>query len=232
MALSSILEPTASYAGERPEAPAPGDASLIGLSQAGDVEAFNLLVERYQHRVYGLCFQMVGEADAADVTQEVFLSAFQSIRHYRGGSFIGWLLRIAKNRCCDQLRVRNRRTLISLDSYGGDRGAARLQIVDPAEAPDDRLLRTELADELQRRLQDLPPDQRLVVVLSDIQGYSYAEIVAATGRPVGTVKSCLSRARARLPVALHGEHTLDRSHGRVRMPSGYQRQVAFPTTQP
>ena len=86
MALSSILEPTVSYAGEWLEAPARTDIGLIDLSQTGDVEAFNLLVERYQHRVYGLCFQMVGEFDAADVTQEVFLSAFRSIRQYRGGS--------------------------------------------------------------------------------------------------------------------------------------------------
>ena len=210
MALSSTLQPARSDAGDWPEAPAPGDAGLIARSQAGDVEAFNLLVERYQQRVYGLCCHMLGDADAADAAQDVFLSAFRGIRHYQGGAFIGWLLRIAKHRCCDQLRARKRRTLISLDAHVTG-ATTPLQIQDPGEAPDDRLLRAELADQLQRRLQDLPPDQRLVVVLRDIEGYSYEEIGVATGWPIGTVKSRLSRARARLRVVLRGEHMRDRS---------------------
>ena len=202
MALSTTFQPGLSYYGNWPDASAPGDADLIGRSQAGDVEAFNQLVERYQHRVYGLCFHMLGDVDAADATQEVFLSAFRGIRSFQGGAFVGWLLRIAKNRCCDYLRARKRRVLISLDSPVADGGATPMEIRDLGEAPDDHLVRAELAGLLRRRLEDLPPDQRLVVVLSDIQGYSYEEMVTATGWPVGTVKSRLSRARARLRAAL------------------------------
>ena len=172
------------------------EKDLIGRSQAGDVEAFNLLVEHYQHRVYALCMRMLGDADADDATQEVFLSAFRSIQRYRGGSFVAWLLRIAKNECYDQLRAR--KPYRSLDADAGGMDVLPLQLPDPGEAPDDRLLRAELAQELQRRLLELEADQRLVVILSDVEGYSYDEIVAATGWPVGTVKSRLSRARARL----------------------------------
>jgi RNA polymerase sigma-70 factor, ECF subfamily len=172
------------------------DTVLVERAQAGDMDAFNLLVERYQQRVYGLCFRMLGAADADDATQEVFISAFWSIRRYRGDTFLSWLLRIASNKCLDYLRARKRRRFVSLDADDAD--TTPVQVVDPGERPEQRVLRSELARDLESALQALPADQRLVVILSDIQGYSYDEIVAATGVPVGTVKSRLSRARARL----------------------------------
>ena len=86
------------------------EPDLIARSQDGDVQAFNLLVERYQNRLYGLSYRMLNDADAAaDATQDSFLSAFRNIRRYRGGSFVAWLLRIATNTCYDQLRARKRR---------------------------------------------------------------------------------------------------------------------------
>jgi len=208
MALCSSLQPA--YTGSSwPGADHSNEAILISRSQADDVQAFNLLVERYQHRVYGLCVRMLGDADAAaDATQEVFLSAFRGISRYRDGSFLGWLLRIARNECYDQLRARKRRPHISLDIAASDADAAQIELTDPSEAPDDRMLRAELAQELQRRLQELEVDLRLVVILSDIQGYRYEEIAAATGWPLGTVKSRLSRARARLRDALRAEGCL------------------------
>ena len=176
------------------------DAGLIGRSQRGDVQAFNLLVERYQHRVYSVCIRMLGNADAEDATQEAFLAAFQSIQRYRSGSFIAWLLRIATNKCLDRLRARRRRPAVSLDTDADD--AAPIQVSDEGESPEQRVLRAELARRIERKLQELPADQRLVIILSDIQGYSYEEIVAATGWLPGTMKSRLSRARARLRDAL------------------------------
>ena len=177
------------------------ETEAITRSQQGDVRAFNYLVERYQDRVYAVCYRLLGDVDAAeDAAQEVFLSAFHAMRRYRGGLFISWLLRIAKNECYDQLRARRR--LVSLDTAQEDANVVRRQFVDPSEAPEEQVLRAELAHTLQRLLLTLPPDQRLVVVLSDIEGYSYAEMVAATGWPVGTIKSRLSRGRARLRTAL------------------------------
>lgn len=202
MALATTLQPAMGCSEELPASPSTDERELIERSQAGDVEAFNRLVEHYQHRVYALCFRMLGDADADDATQEVFLSAFHGIQRYRGGSFVSWLLRIAKNECYDQLRVRKRKPHRSLDTEAGGPDVVPLHLPDPGEAPDERLLRVELAQELQRQLQELETDQRLVVILSDIQGYRYEEIVAKTGWPIGTVKSRLSRARARLRTVL------------------------------
>ena len=177
------------------------ETELIAQSQQGDVHAFNRLVERYQGQVYALCYRLLGDVGAAeDACQEVFLSAFRGIRRYRGESFAGWLLRIARNECYDQLRARRRH--ISLDTAQEDMNVAPRLFVDPSEAPEERALRSELAQTLERLLQALPPDQRLVVVLRDVQGYGFPELLAATGWPPGTIKSRLSRGRARLRTAL------------------------------
>jgi RNA polymerase sigma factor (sigma-70 family) len=175
------------------------EAQLITDSQRGDVRAFNLLVERYQVRVYNLAYRMLGDPDAAaDATQDTFLSAYRNIRRYRGGVFASWLLRIATNACYDQLRLRQRRPTTSIDALVEDEDHAPRQFEDQRESPDDRSLRNELADEIQRGLDALDPDQRIAIIMSDIQGYSYDEISAATGWPLGTVKSRLSRGRAQL----------------------------------
>lgn len=175
------------------------EAQLITDSQRGDVRAFNILVERYQVRIYNLCYRMLNDPEAAaDVTQDVFLSAYRNIKRYRGGSFAAWLLRIATNACYDQLRTRQRRPTSSIDALLDDEEHAPRQFEDPTESPDERSLRNELADEIQRALGELDPDQRMAVVLSDIQGLSYDEISSATGWALGTVKSRLSRGRAQL----------------------------------
>ncbi len=179
------------------------ESQLITDSQRGDVRAFNLLVERYQVRVYNLAYRMLGDPDAAaDVTQDTFLAAYRNIRRYRGGVFASWLLRIATNACYDQLRLRQRRPTTSIDMLVEDEEHAPRQFEDQGETPDERSLRNELADEIQRGLNALDPDQRLAIIMSDIQGYSYDEISAATGWPLGTVKSRLSRGRAQLRAIL------------------------------
>ncbi len=175
------------------------EAQLVSDSQRGDVRAFNLLVERYQVRIYNLCYRMLNDPEAAaDAAQDAFLSAYRNIKRYRGGSFAAWLLRIATNACYDQLRACQRRPTSSIDALLDDEEQAPHQFADQAESPDNRSLRNELAGEIQRALVELDPDQRLAVVLSDIQGLSYDEISAATGWPLGTVKSRLSRGRAQL----------------------------------
>ena len=193
------------------------EPDLIARSQDGDVQAFNLLVERYQNRLYGLSYRMLNDADAAaDATQDSFLSAFRNIRRYRGGSFVAWLLRIATNTCYDQLRARKRRPQTSLDAFDPEVDDAPRQFTDPGEAPDERTVRDELAREIERQLQTLPDDQRLAVVLSDIQGYSYDEISTVTGWPLGTVKSRLSRGRMHLRDALRAGELLPAHY---RLPS-------------
>lgn len=176
------------------------ERSAIAEAQRGDVQSFNTLVRLYEGRVYNLCYRMLGDSEsAADATQDAFLSAYRGIRSFRGGSFRSWLLRIATNACYDVLRARKRRPTVSLDiDVDNDQDQSPLQIADDAESPDDVALRRELANEIQRGLGLLPEEQRAVIVLSDIEGLAYEEIAQITGANLGTVKSRISRGRARL----------------------------------
>ena len=173
---------------------------LIEAAQRGDVEAFNQLVRLYESRVYNLCYRMLGDADAAaDVAQDSFISAYRNLHRFRGGAFRSWLLRIATNACYDALRARKRRPSVSLDAgQEGDDDGPAFDIADPGESPDDTALRRELAAAIQQGIDQLPEEQRVVVILSDVQGLAYEEIAEVTNTNLGTVKSRLSRARARL----------------------------------
>ena len=136
---------------------------------------------------------------SADATQDAFLSVFRHLRSFRGGSFRSWMLRIATNTCYDALRARKRRPTVSLDVEADDEDdSSPLQIADSAESPGDFALRRELAAAIQHGLTALPDEQRIVVILSDIQGLAYEEIAQITDANLGTVKSRLSRGRARL----------------------------------
>ncbi len=173
---------------------------LVEIAQRGDVESFNELVRLFEGRVYNICYRMLGDADsAADAAQDAFLSAFRNLRSFRGGSFRSWMLRIATNTSYDVLRVRKRRPSVSLDIEADDESASSpLQIADTAESPDDFAQRRELAAAIQDGLTALPDEQRIVLILSDIQGLAYEEIAQITNSNLGTVKSRLSRGRARL----------------------------------
>lgn len=174
---------------------------LITESQHGDVESFNQLVLLYQNRVYNLCYRILSEPEAAaDAAQDAFLSAFRKIHTFRGGSFRSWLFRIATNTCYDMLRVRKRRPTTSLDAAldTTDESSAFFEPADPGESPDEHALRQELGAAIQCSLDQLPDDQRIVIILSDIQGMNYQEIADITNANLGTVKSRLSRGRARL----------------------------------
>ena len=173
---------------------------LVEVAQRGDVESFNELVRLFEGRVYTLCYRMLGDPDsAADAAQDAFLAAFRNLKSFRGGSFRSWMLRIATNTCYDVLRVRKRRPSVSLDIEADDESASSpLQIADTAESPDDFAQRRELAAAIQQGLTALPDEQRIVLILSDIQGLAYEEIAQITNSNLGTVKSRLSRGRARL----------------------------------
>jgi len=174
------------------------EKALIVAAQRGEVHAFNQLVLTYQSMVYNLTCRILGDADAAaDASQDTFISAFHAIRKFRGGSFKAWLLRIATNVCYDQLRYKQRRPTSSLEALLT--GPDHLSLfTNPDERPEDYALRQELGRVIQRGLDTLPPDQRIVLVLSDVQGLSYQEIAEITRSSLGTVKSRLSRGRTKL----------------------------------
>jgi RNA polymerase sigma-70 factor (ECF subfamily) len=185
------------------------EPALIAAAKKGDLDSFNTLVLAYQHQVYNLAYRIMGDgASASDATQEAFISAWRHIGGFRGGSFKAWLLRIVTNACYDELRRVKRRPASSLES---------LYVEDPTpdadlppsqlESPEAFTQRRELNRAIQAGIAQLPPDQRIALVLSDVQGMNYEEIAEATRTNLGTVKSRLSRARARLRdlLAEHGE---------------------------
>lgn len=175
------------------------ELELIARSQKGNVAAFNQLILAYQEAVYNVALRIMGDRDAAaDATQEAFISAYQAVRSFRGGSFKVWLMRIVTNACYDELRSRKRRPAESLDDAQDDEESLGERIASSSETPEQYALRRDVREEVRRSLLLLPDDQRITVVLSDIQGLSYEEIAEATKSSLGTVKSRLSRGRARL----------------------------------
>jgi len=192
------------------------EAALIASAQKGDARAFNQLVMLYQSMAYNVAYRILSDPDAAaDATQDAFVSAFRAMRKFRGGSFKAWLLRIVTNACYDQLRIKQRRPADSLDNLPVDQDHVRY-LRDEAEAPDEFVERQELNLVIQAGIRMLPIEQRTVVVLSDIQGLSYQEVAEATGLSLGTVKSRLSRGRARLRDYLLQQRELLPSRYRLR----------------
>ena len=176
------------------------EQAFIRAAQKGDVAAFNQLERGYQAPVYRTAYRVLGDAASAeDATQDAFISAYKHIRTFRGGSFKAWLLRIVTNACYDQLRVKQRRPAASLDAMllDPDNPAPGLDRA-VTESPQDFAERQELGATIQRGLATLPHDQRMTLVLVDIEGLSYEDAADAVATNVGTVKSRLSRARAAL----------------------------------
>jgi RNA polymerase sigma-70 factor (ECF subfamily) len=174
------------------------EQALIASARKGDVRAFNQLVMRYQGITYNVAYRILSDPDAAaDATQDAFFSAFKAMPRFRGGSFKSWLLRIVTNACYDQLRFKQRRPTSSLDDLPVETDHTDY-LRDPTEQPDESLERQELNEFIQKAIVTLPPEQRTVLVLSDVQGLSYQEIADILDISLGTVKSRLSRGRAKL----------------------------------
>jgi RNA polymerase sigma-70 factor (ECF subfamily) len=174
------------------------ETSLIADAQKGKVDAFNELVLTYQSQVYNLAYRIMGDpASAADATQDAFVSAYQSLSRFRGGSFKSYLLRIVSNRCYDELRRRKRRPVTSFEDAEVDEDANPM-LINGGEGPEEYAERQEVAHVLQAGIDTLPPDQRVTLVLSDVQGMGYQEIAEVMEVSLGTVKSRLARARSKL----------------------------------
>ncbi len=177
----------------------------IARAQRGDLAAFNLLVEQYERLVFAVSFRLLRDRQQAeDVTQETFIRAYSSIRQYHGGSFRAWLTRIATNRCYDVLRSLQRRPAASLDAQVVEQ-EPQWSVEPVPDDPERVAMRWELGRRLELALDLLPEDQRLVVLLYDVHGYAYEEIAEIASVSLGTVKSRLSRARARLRDTLRAD---------------------------
>lgn len=173
------------------------DEELLSRSRDGDAEAFTLLVERYQRMLFTIAYRYLGNTeDAGDAAQEALVRAFKNLAAFRGQcSFKTWLQHIIANVCRDELRRLKRRPTLSLDNLLETGSEFRERPADEVASPEEIFLTREGEDRLHSLIQALTPEYRVVVIMRDLQGFSYEEIATQLGCPVGTVKSRLNRAR-------------------------------------
>ena len=183
------------------------EPALIRAAQNGDLEAFNRLVLAYQDVLYNTALRILGDdSQAADATQEAFISAFHGLNGFRGGSFKAWLMRTVTNACYDELRRQKRRPTIPLEPVNEDDEELESPrwLADSSMTPAEKFEADELEHAIQHCLASLPLEFRTVVVLADLQGLDYAEVASLARAPLGTIKSRLARARLRLRECLQG----------------------------
>lgn len=166
----------------------------------GDADEYEKLVLEYQKNVYNLALRMTGDPeDAADMAQEAFIKAYNSLSGYRGDSkFSVWLYRIVSNVCLDFLRAKKRRQTVSLSVTDGDGEESELDVADDSQSPETLFERSMTRDAVRRGLASLTPEYRQILILRELQGMSYDEIASVLGLESGTVKSRIFRARKKL----------------------------------
>jgi RNA polymerase sigma-70 factor (ECF subfamily) len=174
---------------------------LIGRLKQRDEQAFNEIVRRYGDKVFSLVYRMIGSrSEAEDIAQEVFVTVFKTVDGFRGESqFSTWLLRIAANHCKNRIKYLARRPTDGNGLEDGADGISADHATPPMRAhidgPDVLMEAAELEALMQRAIDTLDEDHRLLIVLRDVEELSYQEIAEITGLPEGTIKSRLHRAR-------------------------------------
>jgi len=172
------------------------DRDLVARAVQDDLEAFNELVVLYQDYLFALVVRVVGDREsAADAVQEAFFSAYRNLARFRGDSFRSWLTRIALNAATDVLRVRKRRPA---DPFPEWEDEAWQPPAKESENPERQAIQRSASRTLARALSQITADQRLAIVLYDVEGYDYQEIADMTGVSLGTVKSRIHRGRIAL----------------------------------
>ena len=190
---------------DAPPSNAPEDAALVRRAQAGDLEAFDTLVRRYQERIYGVIYHMTAHhEDAADLAQEAFVRAYRALPGFKqDSSFFTWLYRIAVNLTLNFLKQRRPRGQMSLDDLDqqAENDPNLVALVSDKTPRRDATLR-ELQERLNAALLKLSEPHRMVVTLHDIQGLRHEQIAEIMKCNVGTVRSRLHYARQQLQAYL------------------------------
>ena len=181
------------------------DLELVQRFKKGEKEIFEKLVRRYQHKVYNTTYRMLGNReDAGDLAQETFIRVYQNLDRFKEkANFATWLFRITTNLCRDQLRKRKREPVTS-SLTNSSNGEQEILIPDNQYSPEKVSIEQERKREIQNQLGKLPFEQREILILRDIQGFSYHQIAEILKISPGTVKSRLSRARRSLRDKLQG----------------------------
>lgn len=170
------------------------DDLLIEKIKQGDLNSFDQLAARYETRVYTIAYRYAGNHnDASDLAQEAFIRVYRSIGSFRGeSSFLTWLYRVVTNVCKDEIRRRAREKTVSMEEMI-DQG--QQPVKSTKTGPLEEVVHKEWREELQQLLNSLSYEHRTVIIMRDIQGYTYEEIAYFLECSLGTVKSRLSRAR-------------------------------------
>lgn len=187
-----------------------GEKIWLAKSKDGDIESFERLIAKHQHIAYNIAYRMVGnEEDAKDITQEAFIKVFKSIKSFReDSSFSTWLYRIVMNTCKDELRKKKVK-VVSIDQrIETDESSIGIEISDQSYSPETIYEKKQLHDLLHKALTDLPEQNRIVVIMRDVQGFSYEDIAQCINVPVGTVKSRINRGRQMLREMITKDHQL------------------------
>lgn len=185
---------------------------LVKRAKKGNISAFEELIIEHESKVYNIAYRILNnEEDAKDLSQEVFIKAFNSLHKFReDSSFSTWLYRIAMNTCIDELRKRKGRESYSIDrDIQTDEGTIPREFQDKQLNPEEELMNKELASQIQWALNHLSETYKEVIILRDFQGFDYKQISQILGCPLGTVKSRISRARTELKNVLIKEKHFD-----------------------
>lgn len=186
------------------------DALLVKAFQKGDKKAFDELVIKHKDRIFNLCYRFLGDYEEAnDSAQEAFVKAYGSLNTFRlESAFSTWLYRIAVNTCKNKLgsaAYRAKRKTVSIDNPGNNEdGPLPMEIQNGTPSPLARMEEKEKMALVQRALDTLPTEFKMVVTLRDVEGLSYEDIAEVTGLNLGTVKSRIARARTDLRNKLRG----------------------------
>lgn len=193
-----MLDKTKDDFHEKKKQPTPPDEELIARFQNGDIYSFELIVQRYKDPLINYIFHFLGDRiDAEDVVQETFLRVYRNKHLYRNvAKFSTWIYTIAGNLAKTELRRRRRRKIFSLSQMGFEN---RDYEISDSELPPDGLVDGEMNEHfIRKEIEALPVKFREVVVLRDVQEFSYEEISSILKIPIGTVKSRVNRGRMRL----------------------------------
>lgn len=184
------------------------EIALVAAAKKGDLDAFNRLVLAYQGLAYNVACRILSDPHGAeDVTQASFLSAYRNLKSFRGGSFRAWVMRIVTNACYDEHRRRQRHPetpLEPLDPEGEEDFDQAPWMKDENPGPEEMYDRLQLQQAVKHCLEDLTDDFKSVVILVDIEGMDYQEVSQVIDKPLGTIKSRLSRGRFKLKDCLKG----------------------------
>lgn len=182
------------------------ELALITAAQHDDLDAFNRLILSYQDLVYNVACRILVNPDAAeDAVQESFIAAYNNLTSFRGGSFKAWLLRVVTNKCYDELRRQKRRPETELNPIlddGDDEMESPYWLEDDNPSLVEQSEQTLLAEAIEECISRLPDEFRIVAVMIDVQDFAYQDVAQAIGKPLGTVKSRLARARFKLQECL------------------------------